>query len=146
MAAVSTLIAVACLAATPLIIRAAIQSITPVTANKFRQKITPHWDAWKHVEKFTVRDAAYLLENLEPSIHSRDPKIQARINGLCAAIRTGELNPFKNLEEASLPFGDLMGPEIMRQRAQASWQTVIPKAALMDFAKRNNIDLKYLGL
>jgi hypothetical protein len=127
MAAFSTLSAVACLAATPLIIRAAIQSITPVTANKFRQPITPHWDAWKHVEKFTVREAAYLLENLEPSTHSRDPKIQARINGLCGAIRTGDLELIKKSEVGLLPLGNLLEAEIKRQRAQANWQTVIPK-------------------
>jgi hypothetical protein len=144
MAGFAVFIAIGCLAATPLIIRAAIQSITPVTANKFRQPITPHWDAWKHVEKFTVREAAYLLENLEPSTHSRDTKIQARISGLCAAIRTGDLDLFKKLEEGLLPLGALMEPEIMRQRAQANWQTVIPKEALMDFAKRNKMDLKHL--
>jgi hypothetical protein len=145
MAGVAIILAGACLVALPIFIRAAMPVTQPVSEPDIADEpMRPHWDAWKHHERFTVRDAACLLMNLEPdAANLRTPGVGAWIGALCAAVRTGELNPFKNLE--GLPLGALMEPEIMRQRAQASWQTVIPKEALMDFATRNNIDLKNLG-
>jgi hypothetical protein len=136
MAGVSTLLAVTCLAASPLLIRVALQAMQPVAGpNNALQPIRPHWAAWKDYEKFTVRQAAYLLEDLEPSIHSKDPKVPARMGALCAAIRTGQLDFIRRKEQGN-PF---------TTREYASESTEIPKAALMEFAKRNNIDLKYLG-
>ena len=100
MAGFSTLLAIACLAITPLLIRAAMPAMQSVSEpNNAPQPITPNWDAWKHVEKFTVRNAACLLENLEPTIYLRDPKIDPWIHALCAAIRKGELDFIVNTEE-----------------------------------------------
>jgi hypothetical protein len=141
MAGFCTLVAVLYLIALPIFIRAETRPLSE--PNIADEPMRPHWEAWKLHERFTVRDAACLLMNLEPDAADlQTPGVNAWIGALCAAIRTGELNPFKNLED--LPFGDLMGPEIMRERAQANWQTVIPKPALMDFAKRHNIDLRHL--
>lgn len=148
MAAFSVLFAGACLAATPLIIRVAMPVMQPVPEpNQTRQPVRPHWDAWRHVEKFTVQEAAYLLENLEPSTHSKDPKIQAWIKALSAAIRTGDLAFILNTKELNTYHlhTDWESTLTKQQRQSADWSTEIPKAALMDFAKRNNIDLKYLG-
>lgn len=137
MAGFFVLVAVAGLAASPLIIR----TITP---NKTQQPIRPHWDAWKHVEKFTVREAACLLENLEPLAYQNSPKIEARIVALCAAIRKGDLEFIK--EKQGSDFGyDQEDRRAWRQQREPSGKTEITKTALLDFAKRNNIDLKYLG-
>jgi hypothetical protein len=141
MASVAVFIAVACLVALPIFIREAIQSFAP---NKVRQPIRPHWDAWKHYEKFTVHEAACLLENLEPTTHPKDPKVPARMGGLCAAIRTGQLD-FIPRKEAMLQHASAKEASIRSQKQEASSTTEIPKAALIDFAKRNNLDLKYLS-
>jgi hypothetical protein len=138
MAGFAVFIAVACLAATPLIIRAAIQSLAPSNA---LQPTRPYWDSWKHYEKFTVHEAACLLENLEPSIHSKDPKIPPRMGALCAAVRTGKLD-FVREKQGRYDEEDRRG---RRQQRDASSTTEIPRAALLDFAKRNNIDLRNLG-
>jgi hypothetical protein len=93
MAGSAVLLAVGCLAATPLLVRIAVQAMQPVSdPNIADEPIRPHWDAWKHYEKFTVHQAACLLENLEPTTHPKDPKVAARMGALCAAIRTGQLD------------------------------------------------------
>src|ERR1700677_4593854 len=60
MAGFCTLVAVLYLIALPIFIRSATRSASPNIAD---EPARPHWDAWKHVEKFTVRKAAYLLMN-----------------------------------------------------------------------------------
>ena len=140
MAGFCTLVAGAYLIALPIFIKSAMQAASPNIAD---EPIKPHWDAWKHVEKFTVHQAACLLMNLDPSTHPKDPKITAWMDGLCAAIRTKQLDfipRITTLQHAS-------AAEISKslQRQEASSTTEIPKESLMDFAKRNNIDLKYLG-
>jgi hypothetical protein len=141
MSGVSLLIAVGGLAVTPLLIRASIQSLAP---NKIKQPIAPHWDAWKHVEKFKIYQAAHLLANLEPSIHQRDPKIQAWITGLTAAISTGKLDFIVNRNPA---FQSTDSDERVksRQMKNPNMETEISRAALVDFAKQNNIELKQLS-
>jgi hypothetical protein len=82
--------------------------------------------------------------DLEPSAADlQSPGVGAWIGALCAAVRKRDLELFKKLEEG-LPFGKLLEEEMMRLGARANWQTVIPKEALMDFAKLSNIDLKSL--
>jgi hypothetical protein len=107
-------------------------------------------DAYKHYDKFTVRQAACLLEDLEPSTRQHDPKVEAQIGALCAAIRKGELKFILNTEELGgyhVPLNPIDAKKalIKRQMENPDANTEIPKAALMDFAKRNKIDLKYLG-
>jgi hypothetical protein len=145
MAGFSTFIAVTCLAATPLLIKFAIQAMLPVSQpNKIPQPIRPHWDAWKHVEKFTVHQAACLFENLEPTTHPKDPKISAWMDGLCGAIRTGQLD-FIPERAMGLKKASMREASMSIQKQEANSTTEIPKKALMEFAKRNNIDLKSLG-
>jgi hypothetical protein len=134
MAGFCTLVAVIYLIALPIFIKSAIHSASPNIAD---EPIRPHWEAWKHVEKFTVREAAYLLMNLDPSTHSKDPKIDAWMKALRAAIRTGDLDFINATKPGMVSIGSL--------REYPSESTEIPKLALIDFAKRNNIDLKYLG-
>jgi hypothetical protein len=128
MAGFCTLVAGAYLVALPIFIRAETRPI--LESNIADEPI--------------VKQAACLLMNLDPSAANlQSPGVDPWIVALCAAIRTGDLDLFRKFE--GLPLGALMEKEIMRQRAQASWQTEIPKAALIDFAKRNDRDLKYLG-
>jgi hypothetical protein len=122
MGAKNRLIKTDTLAATPLIIRAAMPAMQPVPeANKFRQPTRPHWSAWKHVEKFTVHQAACLLENLEPSTHPKDPKISAWINALSAAIRTGKLDFIKEKQQSPNSFQE--DRRARRQQQDASSTT-----------------------
>jgi hypothetical protein len=154
MAGFCTLVAVAYLIALPIFIKSAMQATQTIRTiqaqqlasdpNNTPQPIRPHWDALKHVEKFTVHQAACLLENLDPSTHPKDPKISAWMDGLCAAIRTGQL-AFIPEREMSLQHASMREVSKKLQQQEANSQTEIPKAALMDFAKRNDRDLKYLG-
>lgn len=148
MAGVSTLLASACLAATPLIIRAAMPAMQqPVPEpNNTPQPIRPNYDAWKHVDKFTVRRAACLLEDLEPTLNLRDPKMEPWIAALCASIRKGEIDFIVNTEALGGYHTPIDGKNILtrQQKENPTDLTEISKAALMDFAKRNDIDLKYL--
>jgi hypothetical protein len=89
-----------------------------------------------------LSQAACLLENLEPSTHPKDPRISAWMDGLCAAIRTGDLEFIKERQQSTNFFQE--GRRARRQRQDASSTAEIPKAALMDFAKRNSRDLEYL--
>jgi hypothetical protein len=148
MASLSMLISVGCLVATPLIIRVAIQATRPLSEpNKAPEPIRPHWDAWKIVDRFTVYEAACLFVNLEPSTHQGDPRIEPWMNALRAAIRKGDLEFIldkSQLDTYNLDY-DWKSSLTKIQREEASSTTEIQKAALIDFAKRNNIDLKYLG-
>jgi hypothetical protein len=88
-----------------------------------------------------------LLDNLEPSIHQGDLKVRPWIGALCAAIRTGELTFILNKAEVDTYHLQIDWESSLtkQQRENPDADTEIPKAALMDFAKRNKIDLKYLG-
>jgi hypothetical protein len=151
LAGVSIVLAVVCLAATPLIIRLAIEAMRPVSepinAPQPIQPIRPNWDAWKHVEKFTLRQAACLIENVEPATDPQDPRIDAWVNALCAAIRTEKLEFILNTKELNVYHlqSDWKSTFTRQQRQNPNWQTEITRATLSDFAKRNNIDLKGLG-
>jgi hypothetical protein len=148
MAGFSTLLAGTCLVATPLIIRVAMPAMQPVSEpNKTPEPDKPNYDAWKLVDKFTVRKAACLLENLEPATNQHDPKIEPWIAALCAEIRKEELKFIPNMEWID-PYNlsdDWEYWETKKQRENPDANTEIPKAALMDFAKRHKIDLECLG-
>jgi hypothetical protein len=145
MAGFCTFVAGAYLVALPIFIRAETRPVPE--PNKAPQPIRPNWDAWKHVEKFTVRKAACLLENMDPTTHLHDPKIDPWIHALCAAIRKGEMKFILNKEELGGYHVPLDSRNVLtkQQMQSPTALTEIPKEALMDFEKRNNIDLKSLG-
>jgi hypothetical protein len=157
MAGFCTLVAVLYLIALPIFIKSAMQATQTIQAiraqqlvsepNKTPEPIKPNYDAWKLVDKFTVRKAACLLENLEPTTNLHDPKIEPWIAALCAEIRKEDLKFILNTEGID-PYtlqDDWEYWETKQQKENPTSSTEISRAALIDFAKRHNIDLKYLG-
>jgi hypothetical protein len=82
---------------------------------------------------------------MDPTTHLHDPKIDPWIHALCANIRKGELVFIVNTEELGgyHPPTDGRYTLTRQQMQNPNSATEIPKGALMDFAKLNNIDLKY---
>jgi hypothetical protein len=64
--------------------------------------------------------------------------------GPMCSIRTGDVN-FILTRATTLEHAVVKDAFNLQQKHNANSTTEIPKAALMDFAKLNNIDLKYLG-
>jgi hypothetical protein len=66
------------------------------------------------------------------------------MDGLWGAIRTGQLD-FIPERAMGLKKASMREASMSIQKQEANSTTEIPKKALMEFAKRNNIDLKSLG-
>jgi hypothetical protein len=54
------------------------------------QKPAPDYEAWRHVDRLTLREAAFLWCDLSPG-PSMPPNVQAWFNALSSAIQRGEL-------------------------------------------------------
>jgi hypothetical protein len=107
MAGYCTLVGVVYLAMAPLAFKAlsaALQKNDNSSANQSKV-IRPHYDAWRHVEKFTLRQAAYLWVDLEPKASGQaTTKVQVWIEAFRAAIRQGNLKYIpKNRATLTLP-------------------------------------------
>jgi hypothetical protein len=100
--------------------------------------IRPHYEAWKHVEKFTLLEASYLWNDLEPNAKGNyTTEVQAWIEAFCAAIRTGALN-FISVRPND--------PGYMRlEKADPKAGTEVSRADLSDFAMKNNYKPKFLS-
>jgi hypothetical protein len=62
------------------------------------QKPAPDYEAWRHVDRLTLREAAFLWCDLSPG-PSMPPNVQAWFNALSSAIQRGEL-PFEHQPHA----------------------------------------------
>jgi hypothetical protein len=107
---------------------AALQPKDNAGANQ-RILIRPHYEAWKHVEKFTLVEASYLWNDLEPKAKGNyTTEVQAWIDAFCAAIRTGELNFIS--EKPNDP------GYIRLERAAPDQATKVSRADLSDFEEQ----------
>jgi hypothetical protein len=139
MAAYCTLVGMAYLAALPIFIKA----LWPVeTADARRpQRVPPHYEAWKHVEKFTVYEAAYLWNDLEPNAKGNYTEVNAWVDAFCGAIRDGKL---KFLPKIGSDFQRQRIEIANYQRGNADSSTVKSRDHLIEFAKNNNYHRKFL--
>jgi hypothetical protein len=140
MAGYCTLVGVVYLSMAPMafkVLSAALQPKDNASANQ-RILIRPHYEAWKHVEKFTLVEASYLWNDLEPKAKGNyTTEVQAWIDAFCAVIRTGELNfiPEKPHDLGYTRF----------QKANPGHDTQVRRADLSDFAMKNNYKPKFLS-
>lgn len=108
--------------------------------------VHPFYEAWRHVERFTVEDAAFLWADIEPRGGRSTPEVGAWIEALCAAIRKGEL-AFVPVE-GSIPFS--LRPvrekerEIKAQQASADRSTMVRRVSLAAFAEAKGHRPKFL--
>jgi len=94
------------------------------------QKPAPDYEAWRHVDRLTLREAAFLWCDLSPG-PSMPPNVQAWLNALSAAIQRGEL-PFEHQPHA---FGHT---ERQLEKKGPTLITVVMRTALQRFARANN--------
>jgi hypothetical protein len=98
----------------------------------------PHYEAWKHVEKFTLSEAAYLWNDLEPHAKGNyTTEVKAWIKAFCAAIRKGELKFIAKKPNR---------PDLIRyEKADPGNDTEVNRNDLYDFAVKNNYIPKFLS-
>jgi hypothetical protein len=96
------------------------------------QKPAPDYDAWRHVDRLTLREAAFLWCDLSPG-PSMPPNVQAWFNALGSAIQRGEL-PFEHQPRA---FGHTE-TERQLEKKGPMLNTVVMRTALQRFARANN--------
>jgi hypothetical protein len=94
------------------------------------QKPAPDYEAWRHVDRLTLREAAFLWCDLSPG-PSMPPNVQAWFNALSSAIQRGEL-PFEHQPHA---FGHT---ERQLEKKGPTLITVVMRTALQRFARANN--------
>ena len=96
------------------------------------QKPAPDYEAWRHVDRLTLREAAFLWCDLSPG-PSMPPNVQAWFNALSSAIQRGEL-PFEHQPRA---FGHTETERQLKKKGH-TLITVVMRTALQRFARANN--------
>jgi hypothetical protein len=96
------------------------------------QKPAPDYEAWRHVDRLTLREAAFLWCDLSPG-PSMPPNVQAWFNALSSAILRGEL-PFEHQPRA---FGHTETERHLEKNGP-TLITVVMRTALQRFARANN--------
>jgi hypothetical protein len=94
------------------------------------QKPAPDYEAWRHVDRLTLREAAFLWCDLSPG-PSMPPNVQAWFNALSSAIQRGEL-PFEHQPHA------FSHTERQLEKKGPTLITVVMRTALQRFARANN--------
>jgi len=103
------------------------------------QQPPPNYEAWRHVDRLTLREAAYLWCDLSPE-GSMPSNVRAWYEALASAVRKGELN----LEYR--PSGRMMGrdADFDYQKDNPDLNTTVKRTALQAWAKKHNYDPKFL--
>jgi len=96
------------------------------------QKPPPDYEAWRHVDRLTLREAAFLWCDLSPG-PSMPPNVHAWFNAFSSAIQRGEL-PFEHQPRAHVH----AETERQLEKRNPTLSTVVMRAALQRFAKAND--------
>jgi hypothetical protein len=91
MAAYCTFVGMAYLAALPVFVKALGQQNIG-TLGKIKPKIAPHYEAWKHVDQFTVREAAFLWTEREPNSGGSYTDVDAWVEAFCSSISNRKID------------------------------------------------------
>jgi hypothetical protein len=108
--------------------------------------VPPHYEAWGDVERFTVGDAACLWEDIEPRAGVWTSAVSARIEGLCGAIRKGELRfiPAKLDTPFDGPTREEKAELIRQQQSNADSETMVGRDQLVAFATAKGYRPRFL--
>jgi hypothetical protein len=102
-----------------------------------QQPIAPHYDAWKHVDRFTIKDAAFLWNDLEPNVRANfSSKVSAWIEAFQNAVRRGEIKIVSRHSNPRL---------IESEKANADSATTITRQSLLSFANKNGHNPTFLS-
>ena len=96
------------------------------------QKPPPDYEAWRHVDRLTLREAAFLWCDLSPG-PSIPPNVHAWFNAFSSAIQRGEL-PFEYQPRAYVH----AETERQSEKRNPTLNTVVARTALQRFAKAND--------
>jgi hypothetical protein len=102
------------------------------------QKPPPDYEAWRHVDRLTLREAAFLWCDLSPG-PSMPPNVQAWFDAFCSAIQRREL-PFEHQPRA---YGHAETERQLEKR-NPTLNTVVMRTALQRFAKANDHHPRFL--
>ena len=102
------------------------------------QKPPPDYEAWRHVDRLTLREAAFLWCDLSPG-PSMPPNVHAWFNAFSSAIQRGEL-PFEHQPRARVH----AETERQSEKRNPTLSTVVARTALQRFAKANDHHPKFL--
>jgi hypothetical protein len=105
-----------------------LRSIEPKqpVAEEEEEDTTPNYTSLRHVDRFTLSEAARLWCDIEPTSRYGTPDIESWQAALKAAIRTGDLKIIpKDYHRETIEKND------------PQWNTLVSKQALIDFAKRH---------
>jgi hypothetical protein len=145
MAAYCTLVGMAYLAALPFFIKA-IVGLAPIPEGalsvKKREIVRPHYEAWKHLEKFTLREAAYLWIDLEPLAEKNNTEAAAWVEAFCGLIRSDKLAFIPQTRGSSM--GRIDSGALRYQRDNPDSNTEVRREALIEFARTNDYKPKFL--
>ena len=147
MAAFCTLVATAYLAVFPAIykaLRAVAESAERDATKSLPKRIPPHYEAWKHVEKFTLAQAAYLWENLDPNTEDEPTEVPAWVAAFCSAIQEGKLQFEPKLITQIHTNSRARDQTIASQKAHPDSTTEVTRASLVNFARKNSYKPKFL--
>jgi hypothetical protein len=141
-----TLVGTAYLAALPILVRALknIDNSTSSGAIRTKQEpVRPYYEAWKHVEKFTVRQAAYLWVEMEPRAEERSTEVDAWIGAFCEAVRTGKIEfIYRGSEFNEGSYIDRAEKSSRKERP--SQYAEVSRSELIRFARSNDCHPKFL--
>jgi hypothetical protein len=122
----------------PLIIAAARKITAEIQSSPPPQKKPPrpNYKAWKHVEKFSIADAALLWEDIDPNADIRSISSDSWVDAFCAAVRK------EDIEFVPQFFSTYSQAEQDRikekQRRDADSSTDITRKELIRFAAKYN--------
>jgi hypothetical protein len=92
----------------------------------------------EHVEKFTLSEASYFWNDLEPHAKGNyTTEVKARVEAFCAAIRKGELK--------FIPRNPNRFDAIKYEMANPGHDTEVSRNDLYNFAIENNYNPKFLS-
>jgi hypothetical protein len=118
-------------------LRAKISELEAALANF--KKPPPDYRAWRHVDKLTLRQAAFLWCDLEPITPGWPP--QGWLTALIAAVKKGELEFVPKIDPYQ-PGGE--DRQRINQMENASGGTLVTRSALQQFAKKHGYDPAFL--
>jgi hypothetical protein len=128
---------------------ALLDAATDAAEDRVPPKVTPNYQAWRHVEKFTVFQAAHLWAGREPKGGSLHSDAVAWEKAVCSAIRTGKLEFIpRPLRPGPYSMHDITAKQIewdqKRQQENPDSATEVSREQLVRFAKNNGEKPKFL--
>ena len=141
MAGFCTVVAAAYLAVLPRFITAVTRLATAAEAANTTPPLRdeklprPNYKAWKHVERFSIDQAASLWVDIDPNAGVVTVESKSWVDGLCAAVRKGEMD---FIPDRSSTYRSADRETYARiQRRDADFTTMISRKELIRFAAKH---------